>query len=479
MSVVFPIQDKPRYAKYTATAGQTLFSIPFEFQQDRDIKVQKTLAGEIAPAELVQVTDYTVAGAGVFEGGSFTLVTAAAAGDVLEVWGEAVLDRITSVVQAGKFKAAAHDTEHDRHRIIQQELKRENERTVRGPLGYAAPEIKGTPTEGKALVYDADGNLIPGPDAGDIAVAQPSAAAAAASAAEAAGYVAQLAWRMSCKAATISNITLSGEQSVDGVALVTGDRCLVKNQAAAEDNGIYIVDGGAWARASDADAWDKLVSAVTVAEQGTANADTIWICTSDQGGTLGATGLTWQQKLANGVVASDDTTFSGNITFANGLTVPAQITVPQNTYFSSGNSVELRLNKAASGQINRLWGQTLDKDRWAVDLGDADVEDGDELDASNAGSNLSVKRYADDGSLLGNAFRIFRDTGQFLLFGELTFPNRDIIAWDGNAVIAVGFGSPNGVVDARAGIYFQIDGGANMLWAKTNNVLNNTGWVVK
>lgn len=479
MSVVFPIQDKPRYAKYTATAGQTLFSIPFEFQQERDIKVQKTLAGEIAPAELVQVTDYTVAGADVFEGGSFTLTTPAAVGDVLEVWGDAVRDRITSVVQNGKFKAAAQDAEHDRHRIIQQELARDRDRTVRGALGYDAPEIKGVPTEGKALVYDADGNLIPGPDAGDIAAAQPSAAAAAASAAAAAGYVAQLAWRMSCKAATNSNITLSGEQTVDGVALVTGDRCLVKNQAAAEDNGIYIVDGAAWTRATDADAWDELVSAVTVAEQGTANADTIWICTSDRGGTLGTTGVTWQQKLANGVVASDHTTFSGNITFANGLTVPAQITVPQNTYLSSGNSVELRLAKSASGQINRLWGQLGDKDRWALDLGDADAEDGNELDGSNAGSNLSLKRYADDGSLLANAFRIFRDTGQFLLFGELTFPNRDIIAWDGGAILAVGFGSPNGVVDARAGIYIQIDGGASMLWIKTNNTLNNTGWVVK
>lgn len=40
MSVVFPIQDKPRYAKYTATDDHTLFATPFEFQQDRDINFQ-------------------------------------------------------------------------------------------------------------------------------------------------------------------------------------------------------------------------------------------------------------------------------------------------------------------------------------------------------------------------------------------------------------------------------------------------------
>src|SRR6185503_15893874 len=54
-----------------------------------------------------------------------------------------------------------------------------------------------------------------------------------------------------CKAATTANITLSGEQTIDGVSCVTDDRVLVKNQTSAVDNGIYVVSTGVWRRAKD------------------------------------------------------------------------------------------------------------------------------------------------------------------------------------------------------------------------------------
>ena len=54
-------------------------------------------------------------------------------------------------------------------------------------------------------------------------------------------------------AATTAAITLSGEQTIDGVAVVTNDRVLVKDQVSAVDNGIYVADTGAWSRSADAD----------------------------------------------------------------------------------------------------------------------------------------------------------------------------------------------------------------------------------
>lgn len=51
--------------------------------------------------------------------------------------------------------------------------------------------------------------------------------------------------------ATTAAIALTGLQTVDGEPLAAGDRVLVKNQAAAETNGIYVVALGAWARADD------------------------------------------------------------------------------------------------------------------------------------------------------------------------------------------------------------------------------------
>lgn len=53
-------------------------------------------------------------------------------------------------------------------------------------------------------------------------------------------------------ASTTSNITLTGLQTVDGVALSGGDRVLVKDQSNPADNGIYVVSSGSWSRAPDA-----------------------------------------------------------------------------------------------------------------------------------------------------------------------------------------------------------------------------------
>jgi phage-related tail fiber protein len=58
--------------------------------------------------------------------------------------------------------------------------------------------------------------------------------------------------KASVKAASTANIaSLSGTMTIDGVALVAGDRVLVKDQTTALANGVYIVAAGAWARAID------------------------------------------------------------------------------------------------------------------------------------------------------------------------------------------------------------------------------------
>ena len=51
--------------------------------------------------------------------------------------------------------------------------------------------------------------------------------------------------------ATTANITLSGNQTIDGIATSTGMRVLVKNQSAPANNGIYQAQAGAWTRALD------------------------------------------------------------------------------------------------------------------------------------------------------------------------------------------------------------------------------------
>lgn len=104
----------------------------------------------------------------------------------------------------------------------------------------------------------------------------------------------------SVRVASTANGTLAtafaNGQTVDGISLVTGDRILLKNQSAPAENGIYIVPAsGAPTRATDMDAWAEIPGAFVAVEIGTANADTIWLCTADAGGSLNTTAITWQQ----------------------------------------------------------------------------------------------------------------------------------------------------------------------------------------
>jgi hypothetical protein len=105
----------------------------------------------------------------------------------------------------------------------------------------------------------------------------------------------------SCLVATTANITLSGTQTVDGVALSVGDRILVKDQTNPVDNGIYVVASGAWARSDDTDGSpsNEVTSGMfTFVTSGTDNAATGWILTTSDPITVGTTALNFTQSSA-------------------------------------------------------------------------------------------------------------------------------------------------------------------------------------
>src|SRR5690606_4148096 len=67
------------------------------------------------------------------------------------------------------------------------------------------------------------------------------------------GLSTSVAVKAPVKVASTGNLTLSGEQTIDGVACVEGDRVLAWMQSTASENGIYVVSTGAWTRAKDFD----------------------------------------------------------------------------------------------------------------------------------------------------------------------------------------------------------------------------------
>jgi hypothetical protein len=128
------------------------------------------------------------------------------------------------------------------------------------------------------------------------------------------GAINGLSWKDNVRLATTANITLSTNQTIDGVLTVTGDRVLVKNQTTPALNGIYIADPSLWARATDADLDTELLSAAVFVSEGSTQADTAWVMTTNLPITVGTTGLTWVQFGAGAVYsAGNGLTLTGNV----------------------------------------------------------------------------------------------------------------------------------------------------------------------
>ena len=162
----------------------------------------------------------------------------------------------------------------------------------------------------------------------------------------------------SVRAATTTSITLSATQTVDGVALVAGDRVLVKDQSTASANGIYVVAAGAWIRATDADSSAKVTAGMfTFVEEGTANADTGWVLTTNSPITLGTTSIAFTQFSGAGqVTAGAGLTKTGNtfdVGAGTGITVNAD-----DVALSTSNVLSL-FNLATSGIVARTAANTV------------------------------------------------------------------------------------------------------------------------
>ena len=142
--------------------------------------------------------------------------------------------------------------------------------------------------------------------------------------------------KASVVAATTVNITLSGTQTIDGIALIAADRCLVKNQTLSQNNGIYDVAAGAWTRSSDMNTWAQVPGAYVFVETGTTLADTGWVCTSDAGGTLGTTAITWAQFSGAGSGVSSITFGTTGLTPATATT--GAVTVAGTLAVANGGS---------------------------------------------------------------------------------------------------------------------------------------------
>ena len=118
------------------------------------------------------------------------------------------------------------------------------------------------------------------------------------------GLVAGLKTRIIVRAATTANIDLTQDlqngDTLDSITLATNDKILVKNQTNQTQNGIYVVvASGTASRDTDFDTVDELAGQMIIVKEGSNNADTFHLCTTDSG-TIGSANITFTQVTPSG-----------------------------------------------------------------------------------------------------------------------------------------------------------------------------------
>ena len=126
-----------------------------------------------------------------------------------------------------------------------------------------------------------------------------------------------LDFKDSVRVATTANISLStAPAAIDGVTLSSDDRVLVKDQSTGSQNGLYVFNGSgsAMTRATDADANAEVTSGMfTFVTEGTVNADSGFVLTTDGSITVGTTALAFAQFSGAGqITAGAAMTKTGN-----------------------------------------------------------------------------------------------------------------------------------------------------------------------
>lgn len=183
-----------------------------------------------------------------------------------------------------------------------------------------------------------------------------------------------LKWKEPVELATTINITLSGEQTIDGT-LTSTSRILVKGQTDKSENGIYTTDAGSWARAADMDADNEVLGFVVNVLGGTENTDT-----------------NWQQSGAFTTLDTDDINiipFSSNVQDWS-ETVAGKVEKANQTESETGAD-------ATEGNRDHTKGLTARGTRWLIDA--LDILTDIAQNASNIGDKQSKDIGATDGNI--------------------------------------------------------------------------------
>jgi hypothetical protein len=153
--------------------------------------------------------------------------------------------------------------------------------------------------------------------------------------------------RIIVRAATTGNIDLTQDlqngDTLDGVTLATDDKVLVKDQSNNTQNGIYVVASGTASRDPDFDNVDELAGQMIIVKEGSVNADSFQLCTTDSG-TIGSAAITFTQVTPSN---------TGTVTSIGLAQSGSEFTISGSPITTSGN-ITLGINTIANTKISGL-----------------------------------------------------------------------------------------------------------------------------
>jgi hypothetical protein len=130
-----------------------------------------------------------------------------------------------------------------------------------------------------------------------------------------------------------ANITLSGTQTIDGVALTAGMRVLAKAQTTASQNGLWVVASGAWTRPADFATTSVQNGAFVLVQAGTAFSGSGWVLSGTGSVTVDTTSETWVQFVS----AQQLTAGTGITISSNTVSINSSATLSNNTTGTAAN----------------------------------------------------------------------------------------------------------------------------------------------
>jgi len=279
-----------------------------------------------------------------------------------------------------------------------------------------------------------------------------------------AGASASVAVKAPCRVATTANITLSGTQTIDGIAVVADDRVLVKDQTTGSENGIYIASSTAWERAPDFDgSRDAVTGTLVPVNFGTVGAGFIYKLTTTGTITIGTTSLTF--------VASTFTDLAVSV-FAQGL-LAQNSTAAFLTALGISAFVQTFLDDSSAVQARQTLGFPA-----GSSIGDGLVT----LSTAGIPQGSSLTRLSTDGALRGHYAAISRTTSTGLTLGASDAGTLIILAASATAIITAPSSTSTGLgkgfqvalaQESTASISIAVQAADSPLKAKSNrNVLS-------